>query len=96
MTPAVRLVDGQLVIEWPDPTPSTFEIASDLFSALVDEINTHRRNAGTVARNAAAVAAVLRSVSTTTGELADRLAVVAPPVDVPAGSPAVLSTITPG
>jgi hypothetical protein len=80
MTPSVKLIDGQLVVTWPDPAPAHFEIASDLFTALVDEINTHRGHR----RN---IAGLLR-------QLADRLD--GAPATVPTGSPAVLSTVDPG
>jgi hypothetical protein len=40
--PNVRLVEGTLVIEWPDPRPDHFQIDSSLFAAIISELNEHR------------------------------------------------------
>jgi len=41
--PVVRLGGtGLLVVDWPDPRPESFVIGSDLFGAIVNELNAHR------------------------------------------------------
>ena len=37
--PVVREVDGQLVIDWPDPRPAIFGISAEAFEALIDRAN---------------------------------------------------------
>jgi hypothetical protein len=39
--PTVRIVP-QVVIEWPDPKPETFEIGAELFETIVVELNMAR------------------------------------------------------
>lgn len=43
-TPAVRQDDasGLLIIDWPKTRPTSFEIAADVFEALVTMINVER------------------------------------------------------
>lgn len=36
--------DNQLEIHWPTPTPEWFQMHSDLFASLIDEINNCRRS----------------------------------------------------
>lgn len=45
-SPVVVEVNDQLVIEWPDPKPTSFEIASEVFEALIDEVNSLRTRLG--------------------------------------------------
>jgi hypothetical protein len=35
--------DGQLKIQWPGPKPTSFEITTELFESMVDEMNAGRR-----------------------------------------------------
>jgi hypothetical protein len=37
--PSVREVDGRLVIDWPDPRPSSFEITAEAFELLIARAN---------------------------------------------------------
>jgi hypothetical protein len=39
IAPTVSVVDGTLVIDWPDPSPRSFEITAEAFEGLVDRAN---------------------------------------------------------
>jgi hypothetical protein len=60
IAPLVRSVGGRYLIEWPSPRPDSFSISSELFEALVEQLNDARNVVDEVAAIRREVGELLR------------------------------------